>query len=405
MDISSSSSLQNCEVTKGEETLRYLQGLLSTLPLFQRLHDDLEVIEYQAQRYQNFDDILILGTGGSSLGGQALTALRQTSSPRLHFLDNIDASTFDHALKKISLARTGVIAISKSGNTAETLMQLLTCFHFWKGLDLTQHFLIVSEPGNNAIRELAAALYLPTLDHPHDVGGRFSVFTVVGMLPSFIAGVDGREVRVGALEVLSGLSQATVGNCSPLIAAMMQESLQKQGVNQSVFFTYCDRLQKLACWYSQLWAESLGKKDSNGQSHGTTPLQATGATDQHSQLQLYLEGPRNKFFTVLTLSQQHVLPKVEASSYHHPALLSLHDKTMGDLMIAEQRATIDTLRLNNCPVRELAIKNLTPKNMGALMMNFILETLAMAHLLKVNPFDQPAVEGGKHLALKYLESL
>ncbi len=402
MDMFLNSDTVDTQGAQSHNALGYLQSLLTTLPLFQHLQDDLSAVEYQAQRYQRFEDILILGTGGSSLGGQAITVLQNSASPRLHFLDNIDAYTFTNVLNKISPSKTGVIAISKSGNTAETLMQLLTCFKVWQGLNLTDHFLVVSEAGNNAIREVSAAFALPTLDHPSSIGGRYSAFTVVGMLPGLIAGIDVHSIRQGAAEVLTNLRQATIQDCAPLLGALMHVSLQKQGVTQSVLLTYCDRLKLLASWYCQLWAESLGKKDAKGQPQGTTPIQATGATDQHSQLQLYLDGPRDKFFTVLTLAQQQPLPVVQTLAFRHPALTTLQGKTMGDLMMAEQRATIDTLRLHKCAVRELQIKQLTPKNLGALMMHFILETLAAAYLLEVNPFDQPAVEGGKILALKYL---
>jgi glucose-6-phosphate isomerase len=387
---------------KAEQTLKYLQQLETTLPLFQKLNDDLTLIDQQAIKFRQFKDVVILGTGGSSLGGQAITALQSNEGPHLHFLDNIDADTFSKVLKKLSPQDTGVIAISKSGNTAETLIQLLTCLDLLQGLMLKDHFLVVSEPGANAIREIAAYLDLPTLDHPNDIGGRFSAFTVVGMLPALIAGIDGKSLRLGAYEVLSNLRHATVHDCPSLIGALTQLALYNQGINQSVLITYCDRLQLLVSWFCQLWAESLGKKNKAGQPQGTTPIKAVGATDQHSQLQLYLDGPRNKFFTVITLAKQHALPSVQTKHYQHPALTSLHDKTMGELMIAEQRATIDTLRSNNCPVRELKMESLTPKNLGSLMMQFILETLAAAHLLDINPFDQPAVETGKKLALKYL---
>ena len=387
---------------KAEQTLRYLQQLVTTLPLFKRLNDDLTLVKKQADHFRQFKDIIILGTGGSSLGGQAITALQESSTPRLHFLDNIDAYTFDKVIKSVSPAHTGVIAISKSGNTAETLMQLLTCLDVWQGTPLDHHFLIVSEPGENAIREVATKFSLPTLDHPNHIGGRFSAFTVVGMLPAFIAGIDGQSIIQGAGDVLENLQEATIHDCPSLVGALTQASLYKQGVNLSVLFTYCNRLQLLASWYCQLWAESVGKKNAAGQHQGTTPIRATGATDQHSQLQLYLDGPRDKFFTVLTLTQQHPLQPVQADSFQHPALTTLHNKTMGQLMIAEQKATIDTLRLNNCPLRELKLDQLTPKSLGSLMMHFILETLAMAHLLDVNPFDQPAVEQGKKLALEYL---
>ena len=153
---------------KAEQTLQYLQQLVTTLPLFKRLNDDLTLVKKQANHFRQFKDVIILGTGGSSLGGQAITALQESSTTRLHFLDNIDAYTFDKVIKNISPGNTGVIAISKSGNTAETLMQLLTCLDVWQGTPLDHHFLIVSEPGGNAIREVATKFSLPTLNHPND---------------------------------------------------------------------------------------------------------------------------------------------------------------------------------------------------------------------------------------------
>lgn len=175
---------------KSEKAFTYLKELPSSLPLLHDLNSDLTAIKAEAKRYQKFDDIIILGTGGSSLGGQALLALRESKSPRIHFLDNIDAHTFDQTLKDIDPKKTGIIAVSKSGNTAETLMQLLSCINLWQTLSLKDHFLIVSENTDNAIREIAKKYVLPCLDHPKDIGGRFSVFTVVGMLPAFIAGID-----------------------------------------------------------------------------------------------------------------------------------------------------------------------------------------------------------------------
>jgi glucose-6-phosphate isomerase len=154
-----------------------------------------------------------------------------------------------------------------------------------------------------------------------------------------------------------------------------------------------------------LWAESIGKRDSQGARKGSTPVRALGAVDQHSQLQLYLDGPQDKFFTFLTLRQQEETLPISSSQFQHPALMSLDGKTMGQLMNAEQRATLDTLRAQGAPVREIAINTLTETDLGELMMHFILETLAAAFLLKVNPFDQPAVEDGKKRALAYLQAM
>jgi glucose-6-phosphate isomerase len=389
---------------KAENAFNYLKGLPSSLPLLRDLNTDLTDIKAQAKRYQKFDDVIILGTGGSSLGGQAILALRETETPRIHFLDNIDAYTFDKKIKNLDRKKTGVIAISKSGNTAETLMQLLTCIDLWQGHSLSDHFLIVSENADNAIREIARKYTLPCLDHPKDIGGRFSAFTVVGILPALIAGIDAEALRKGAEETVDMLRASTLQYCGPLIGAALQVAFYRQGINQHVLFVYSDRLRLLSNWFCQLWAESIGKKGPEDKGLGTTPISALGAVDQHSQLQLYLAGPRDKFFTFVTLEDQYPLKALSLEGFDHPAIMSLNGKTMGELMIAEQKATIDTMRNQKCPLRQLQIKKLDATNLGALMMHFILETIAAAHLLQVDPFDQPAVEEGKILALKYLQA-
>lgn len=408
MDATYMSHLANDKLSpihqKAEKTLAFLKDLPSTLPLIKRLNDDLTEIEAKAQYFKEFDDVIILGTGGSSLAGQAITALRTTIAPRLHFLDNIDAYTFSKTLEKIDKTKTGVIAISKSGNTAETLMQLLTCIQIWNESDIKKQFLIVSENTDNAIREVAKKYDIPCLDHPNDVGGRFSAFTVVGMLPALIASMDVKEFRQGAIETIEMLKTANLENCAPLIGASIQTAFAKQNINQSVMFVYCDRLQLFANWYCQLWAESLGKTNRQNIASGTTPVRALGAVDQHSQLQLYLGGPKDKFFTFITLENQTKLPALSLIDFKHAAIMTLNGKKMGDLMVAEQRATIDTMRAQNRPLRQLQINQLDIANLGALMMHFILETIAAAELQEVNPFDQPAVEDGKKLALEYLRT-
>ncbi len=393
------------------ETLLHLQGLRETLPLLQQIQSDdfLADLTPLAKHFQAFEDVLILGTGGSSLGGQTLLALRKPhhKSPRFHFLDNIDPSTFHSLFSTLSFEKTGVIAISKSGNTSETLMQLLICLQ--QGLSslpkssLKDHFLIISEPRDNGIRRLAKAYALPCLDHPTDIGGRFAVFTVVGMLPAMIANIDVKAIRFGARQILSvSLATQESRNCQPLQGALAHLALAKKGVTQTVLMPYIDRLNTFTLWFRQLWAESLGKKSKDNKGQGITPLQALGTVDQHSQLQLYLDGPRDKLFTIMTMDHGKDSFKMNLPSVGHPAVDLFQGKTMGDLMMAEQQATIDTLRRHQCPTRVIHLKALDEKTLGGLMMYYMLETLAMAHLMGVNPFDQPAVEEGKILTQHYL---
>lgn len=393
-------------------TLSYLHTLGETLPLLQQIKSDdlLSSLEPFVERFQIFEDVLILGTGGSSLGGQTLLSLRksQHKSPRFHFLDNIDPNTFHNLFSTLSFEKTGVIAISKSGNTSETLMQLLICLQqsllTLSHASIKDHFLIISEPRDNGIRRLAKTYNLPCLDHPTDIGGRFAVFTSVGMLPALIANIDVKALRMGARQVLaSTLAAIKSQDCLPLQGALAHMALAKRGITQTVLMPYIDRLTTFTLWFRQLWAESLGKRSKDNKGQGITPIQALGTVDQHSQLQLYLDGPQDKLFTIITLDQHDNSFEMNLPAVGHPAVDLFQGKTMGDLMMAEQKATIDTLRHHQCPTRVIHLKTLDEKTLGGLMMHYILETLAMAHLMDVNPFDQPAVEEGKILTQHYLK--
>jgi glucose-6-phosphate isomerase len=400
-------------LTSDSDTLKYLQSLEKTLPLFNQIQSDKLLLELAptAHHFQNFDDILILGTGGSSLGGQTLLALRDRNkkTPRFHFLDNIDPHTFQYLLNEIQPSKTGVIAISKSGNTAETLMQLIVCLQHWLNSqsknELKHHFLVISEPRENGIIKLAKMYNLPTIDHPTDIGGRFAVFTVVGMLPALIAELDVKAVREGARDILSfNLSAKNSNESEAILGALAHFELIKHGITQTILMPYADRLNIFTLWFRQLWAESLGKRDKNSKPQGITPIPAVGTVDQHSQLQLFLDGPRDKIFTIITMNHQDKSHKIVLPPIGHPAVDLFQGKTMGNLMEAEQQATIDTLRRHQCPTREIKLAQLNEKVLGGLMMHYMLETLAMAHLINVNPFDQPAVEEGKILTQRYLSN-
>ena len=360
---------------------------------------------------QRFADVVVLGTGGSSLGGQALLALadwgfaRAWRQPRIHFMDNIDPHTFERLLEVLDLASTGFIVISKSGRTAETLSQFLACFDVvgrrvgWPGAG-TQ-FLLVSEPGESPLRRFADRWNLTTLNHDPNIGGRFSVLTLVGLLPTMIAGLDAKAVRVGAHAVLDQtLAAATPNDSPPAVGAAIAVALSRtHGITATVLMPYIDRLSLFALWFRQLWAESLGKDGL-----GTVPIQALGTTDQHSQLQLYLAGPPDKMYTVITARGVGLGPTVPAALADDAGVAYLRGRTLGDLIDAEQRATADTLVRRGRPVRRIELTRVDEEVLGALFMHFMLETIIAADLLGVNAFDQPAVEEGKVLTRTFLEA-
>lgn len=385
-----------------------------TLPLLSLpgTRDDLALLKPHAARFARFEHVVVLGTGGSSLGGQTLVALKdqgfgpQNGRPKLWFMDNVDPSTFTELAARLPLARTGLIVISKSGTTAETLTQFLTLlpeFEAKVGKDkLAEHVIAITEPSDNPLGRLAGRIGCPILDHDPKVGGRFSVLSLVGLLPAMIAGLDVGAVREGAASVLDPVLQASdAGDLPPAVGAALSIGLAKErGIGTTVLMPYCDRLGYFGFWYRQLWAESLGKGG-----NGTTPVRAMGTVDQHSQLQLYLGGASDKMFTVLILDTAGKGRKIAPEALGgDKALAYLENQSLGDLLLAEADATAATLVKNGRPTRIMRISTLDERVMGALMMHYMLETMFAAHLLGVDAFDQPAVEEGKILTRQYLSA-
>ena len=378
---------------------------------------DLAAVEAAAARLAaGATDVVLLGTGGSSLGGQTLAQLADFNvagvgalkgAPRLHFMDNLDPVTFGGLLERLPLASTRFAAVSKSGGTGETLMQTIAALTAVKAAGLggriPDMFLGLTEPDRpgrrNGLRDLLGGHGVGMLEHHTGVGGRFSVLTNVGLLPAAVLGLDIAAVRAGAAAalapVLAGKPAAEVP--AALGAAVSVALAETRGKTISAVMAYADRLERFTRWYVQLWAESLGKHGK-----GTTPLGALGPVDQHSQLQLFIAGPRDKLFTVITVACAGKGPRIDAELAAQAGEPDFAGKTIGDLVAAQGRATAETLTKNGCPVRTLHIEKLDERALGALLMHFMLETIVAARLIGVDAFDQPAVEEGKVLAKRYL---
>jgi glucose-6-phosphate isomerase len=264
-------------------------------------------------------------------------------------------------------------------------------------------FLGISEPANagkpNGLRNVLGKYRVPFLDHDPGVGGRYSALTNVGLLPAAMVGLDIAAIREGAkLALAPVLAKKPAPQIPAAVGAALSVTLAaSKGKSTSVLMAYCDRLQRFTHWYVQLWAESLGK---NGK--GTTPLAALGPVDQHSQLQLFIGGPRDKLFTVIAVDGAGQGPRMDGELASLAGEPGFAGKTIGDLVAAEARATAETLAKNGCPVRTIHIDKLDEETLGELMMHFMLETIIAAHLLGIDAFDQPAVEEGKVLAKRYL---
>jgi glucose-6-phosphate isomerase len=389
----------------------------ATLPLLRlpERTDDLDEIKSTAARLKaGASDIVILGTGGSSLGGQTLAQLADIgvrgaeafrAGPRMHFMDNLDPVTFAILLAKVPLATTRFVAISKSGGTGETLMQTAAALDAVKRAGLesraSELFLGISEarkPGKqNGLRTLLGP-GVTVLEHDPDIGGRYSVLSNVGLLPAAALGLDVAAIRKGAAAALAPvLAGKPAVEVPAALGAALNMALATQGKTIAVLMAYADRLERFSRWYTQLWAESLGKHGK-----GTTPIGALGPVDQHSQLQLFIAGPRDKLFTVVTVDAAGLGPRIDPKLAAQGGEPDLGAKTIGDLVAAQGRATAETLAKNSCPVRTMHLEKLDETSLGELLMHFMLETIIAARLLGVDAFDQPAVEEGKVLAKRYL---
>ncbi|ESR27500.1 glucose-6-phosphate isomerase [Lutibaculum baratangense] len=406
---------------RAEPGVRWLREAHETnaLPLLRlpAKEDDLaEIAEAAAWLADGTSDVVILGTGGSSLGGQTLAQVggwrlpvigdfRQ--GPRLHFLDNLDGSSFEAALRALPLATTKVLAVSKSGGTGETLMQVMAICSAYEdaglGGTLADHLMGLSEPVHsgalNKLRKILEPAGVRILPHDPGVGGRFAALTNVGLIPAAIAGLDPAAVRRGAAKAFQPVIDGSRVGDIPAVAgaALAVAFAEARAMPMDVMLAYSDRLERFTRWWVQLWSESLGK-----QGRGMTPVPAVGPVDQHSQLQLFLDGPADKFVTVITTDCRGTGPRIDAALAAEAGQPEFGGRTMGDFVAAQQKATADTLARNGKPVRILSVESVDAEAIGELMMHYMLETIVAAHLLGVDAFDQPAVEEGKVLARTYL---
>lgn len=393
-----------------EPAIAELAALKGTgnLPMLDIPFDTSDIAEIEAlAQYirEGFSTLVVLGTGGSSLGGQMLCALRQPyfrpAGPRVVFVDNVDPITLTEMVETLEMKRTFFLLISKSGGTPETILQALLARDAISkacGPDVTRHMAAITVPEPSPLRTFAKQSEIPVLVHHPKLGGRFSTFSSVGLLPACVAGLDIRAVRSGAAQMIDATLTRDKTNGIAAIGAGLHRALQQSGKNIQVLMPYADRLRLFGAWHAQVWAESLGK---NGQ--GVTAVRAVGSVDQHSQLQLYLDGPRDKYLTLVMLDNKGVGVVVPPAG-GDASLDYLKGKKAGDLIDAQQRATAVTLTGRGVPLRTLKMKSLGETELGALAMLVMLETILTAHLMGVDAYDQPAVEEGKVLAREYLSN-
>ncbi len=376
-----------------------------------------QVERFAAGARGKYDDVVILGIGGSALGPIALrTALRPSGwnlldeksrggYPRLHVLDNVDPVTIDALLGHLRLERTLFIVTSKSGGTAETMAQFLIVHDRLTraSLDVTKQMVFITDPKQGALRPLAERLSVPALDIPASVGGRFSVLTPVGTLPAALIGIDVKSLLSGAGAMAKRCESPDLSTNPAGVYAMLQwladTTLAKKIV---VFMPYSDPLRDFAAWFVQLWAESLGKHRPDGASVGSTPLAALGATDQHAQVQLFMEGPADKTVTFVAVENRATDVSIPAAFQDVKELGYLGGHTLGELIDIEQRATAGALAKRGRPNMTIHLERVDAGRVGELMMLLELATAYAGQLYAIDAFNQPGVELGKQFAYALL---
>ncbi len=390
-------------------------GFLS-LPDDDALHR--QSTDFAAKARGKFDDVVVLGIGGSALGPIALrTALlppawntlgkeERKGQPRMHVLDNVDPRTIAALLDRIDLERTLFVVTSKSGGTAETMSQYLIVRErlTQKTRDARSHLVFVTDPQKGALRDIANSEGIAALDIPPAVGGRFSVLTPVGILPAALVGMDTAQLLAGAGEIAARSAGDDLAKNPAGVFAMLQFLADtKLGRHIQVLMPYSDPLRDLADWFVQLWAESLGKhRTPDDAGVGPTPLGALGATDQHSKVQLFMEGPPDKtiaFISVAEIGSDLTIPKLH-SDVKELGYLGGHK--LGELLSIEQRATAGALARRGRPNMTIHVDRVDAHHLGALFMLLEIATVYAGELYGVNPLDQPGVELGKQFTYAML---
>lgn len=372
------------------------------------------VKEYAAMVQGRFDNILVLGIGGSALGGIAVTEAllkpywnllseeQRNGLPRIFFLDNIDPDTIVGLLNILDLKKTLVNVITKSGSTAETMSQFMIVKNILEkelGDEYRYNIVSTTDKKTGILRQISEQEGYKTFVVPDDVGGRFSVFSAVGLLPFALVGIDIDEIMNGIKDMDLALKNTDIFENIAAQNALIHYLMDtKKGKNLSVMMPYSSRLKYVSDWYVQLWAESLGKnKDKNGNDvHiGPTPIKALGATDQHSQIQLYNEGPNDKVINFIRVAQFDNTLEIP-NIFEYTGIGYLGGKTINQLINAEADSTRVALSDYNRPTVTITLEKVDGYNVAQLLYMLEVQTAIAGELYNIDTFNQPGVEQAKN---------
>jgi glucose-6-phosphate isomerase len=416
------SGLTATEWRKGRERLdkahRVLEAeRLANLQAWRQLPSDKalarRIAAHADEIARRFDNFVVLGIGGSALGNTMLHGALahpfynedpkvRKGRPRIIVVDNVDPSLVEGLLETLNLKKTCFNVITKSGATAETMANfLIVRDRLRRNVARTwpKHIIATTDPSRGMLREAAEAEGYATYPVPPAVGGRFSVLSAVGLLSASVAGINIHSLLEGAARANRAL-RAFSPKKNPAYTFALAFYLfdRLKGVKINVLMPYSQRLVGLADWFRQLWAESLGKAlDRGGRPSGVglTPVSAVGATDQHSQLQLYAEGPQDKLVCFLTAKRPGAKVKVPRATGSLAGLDYLGGHSLGELLNAEALGTEAALAKAGRPSMRMTIPEVSPSALGELVIFFQVATACAGALYNVNPYDQPGVEAGK----------
>ncbi len=394
----------------------FLESFRQSPPGFIKVLENSEEIDEvmeAAKKYDKFENFVVVGIGGSSLGVQAIQAALlhpewnslerevRRGHPRLFVMDNVDPEHIASLMDLIDPSKSVFNIISKSGSTAETMANYLIIRGLLesRGLDPKIHLVFTTDPNEGALRKISIDEEIPNFKIPSNVGGRFSVLTSVGLLASAVVGVDIKAMIDGAKDSVSNfISKEDTLKNPVLFNAAIHYLYSKKGKRISVMMPYSNALCTLADWYRQLWAESLGKeKDLTGETinAGQTPVKALGTIDQHSQVQLYMEGPNDKVITFLKAKEFRRNVRIPKIHEDKKEFAYLGGKEVSRLINNEQEATALALTERGRPNLTITFEKIDAEEVGKFFAYYESLVTAVGYLYGVNPFDQPGVELGK----------
>lgn len=422
------------DVNEKRDMMRWRDLYKTELENLEKINETAEFIRNSA------DDFVILGIGGSALGPiavhQALNHLRyndlpreKRNAPRLFVEDNVDPERMAALLDIIDLDKTVFNVITKSGSTSETMAQLLIITRLlidrFGEENLHKHLIATTDKEKGNLIVIARRYNLTTFIVPDGVGGRFSELCPVGLLAAAVCGANIRELLAGA-EFMDALcsNDDVMKNPALMLAALEVIAMEKHGCNISVLMPYADSLKYIADWYAQLWAESLGKKEMGGKEvgrkeggkkeaggkemgekegggkeavrFGQTPVKALGVTDQHSQVQLYTDGPFDKTITFLGVQKYRTQVNIPHVFDDIPSVSFLSGHTLNELINAERIATEHAVTVSGHMNKTIMLPEVNEFSLGQLIMLFEMQTAFAGELLGIDAFDQPGVEEGKN---------